>query len=83
MTVSLNDPYAKRVTIAFTAIFGFYMLWPILMAFGIVPITGIALPFIAYGGSTQIFYFAAIGMLLSMYRRKNMLPSEGAGTPAS
>lgn len=83
MSTSLNDLYAKRVTIAFTAIFGFYMLWPILMAFGIVPIAGIALPFMAYGGWTQIYYFAAIGMLLSMYRRKNMLPSEGERTAAS
>ncbi|WP_054954884.1 FtsW/RodA/SpoVE family cell cycle protein [Paenibacillus dakarensis] len=75
MSTSLHDPAAQRVTIAFTTVLAFHMLWPILMAFGMVPFANIELPFMAYGGSTQILYFAAIGMVLSMYRRKNMLPS--------
>lgn len=74
MITSLHDPFAKRVIIAFTTVIAFHMLWPILMAFGIVPFANIELPFIA-GGLHQILYFAAIGIVLSMYRRKNMLPS--------
>lgn len=75
MTTSLHDPVAQRVTIAFTTVLAFHMLWPILMAFGLVPFASIELAFIAFGGTTQILYFAAVGIILSMYRRKNMLPS--------
>ncbi|WP_234032998.1 FtsW/RodA/SpoVE family cell cycle protein [Paenibacillus faecalis] len=78
MSTSRHDLYAKRLTLAFMVIFGFFMLWPILMAFGIVPITSVSLPFMAYGGWSQFFYFAAVGMLLSMYRRKNMVPRRNA-----
>lgn len=74
MTTSLHDPVAQRVTIAFTTVLAFHMLWPILMAFGMVPFASIELPFIA-GGTSQTLYFAAMGIVLSMYRRKNMLPS--------
>ncbi|WP_422659421.1 FtsW/RodA/SpoVE family cell cycle protein [Paenibacillus sp. EC2-1] len=74
MTTLLQDPVAQRVTIAFTTVLAFHMLWPILMAFGMVPFASIEIPFIA-GGSSQILYFAAMGIVLSMYRRKNMLPS--------
>ena len=75
MKLSLTDPYAKKVTTSLLVLFGFRLLWPILMAFGFVPIISIELPFIGYGGTLQIFDYAAVGMLMSMYRRKNMLRS--------
>ncbi|MDQ0089537.1 cell division protein FtsW (lipid II flippase) [Paenibacillus anaericanus] len=74
MTASVKDDYAKRITVVFIIVFGFRLLWPILMSFGIVPIVGLELPFIGNGVMT-IFDFAAVGLLLSIYRCKNILPS--------
>ncbi|GGH36654.1 FtsW/RodA/SpoVE family cell cycle protein [Paenibacillus segetis] len=74
MTASVKDEYAKSITIAFIIVFGFRLLWPILMSLGIVPIVGLELPFIGNGVVTT-FDFAAIGFLLSIYRCKNILPS--------
>lgn len=74
MTASVKDEYAKSITVAFIIVFGFRLLWPILMSFGIVPIVGLELPFIGNGVVT-VFDFAAIGLLLSIYRCKNILPS--------
>jgi cell division protein FtsW (lipid II flippase) len=73
----IREEYAKRIWIGFMAVFGFRMLWPLLMFFGYVPFIGEEFPFIGYGGGAiQIFDFAAAGLLLSIFRRKNMIPRE-------
>ena len=40
------------------------------MNIGIMPITGIPLPFLSHGGSHTITMLAAVGMLLSIHRRR-------------
>jgi cell division protein FtsW (lipid II flippase) len=36
------------------------------MTIGILPVTGLTLPFISYGGTSLVFSYAAIGMLLNI-----------------
>ncbi|MGH9083043.1 MAG: FtsW/RodA/SpoVE family cell cycle protein [Acidimicrobiales bacterium] len=40
------------------------------MTMGLMPITGIPLPFISYGGTAVIAFFLAVGMALSVYARR-------------
>jgi rod shape determining protein RodA len=40
------------------------------MTMGIMPITGIPLPFMSYGGSSTIMLFAAIGLVLNVHTRR-------------
>ena len=40
------------------------------MTMGIMPITGIPLPFMSYGGSSTIAFFAMIGLVQSVYLRR-------------
>lgn len=42
----------------------------IAMTFGLMPITGITLPFISYGGSSLIIFMATIGMILNISTKK-------------
>jgi len=47
------------------------------MNMGIVPVTGIPLPFLSYGGSSLVSVFAAIGILNNIYsRRENIIKDE-------
>jgi rod shape determining protein RodA len=40
------------------------------MTVGIMPITGIPLPFVSYGGSSLLVNCAAVGLLLNVHMRR-------------
>ena len=40
------------------------------MTIGIMPVTGIALPLVSYGGTSLIIWFALIGLLLNIHMRR-------------
>lgn len=50
--------------------FFFHFLENIGMTIGIMPITGIPLPFVSYGGSSMLTNFIALGLLLSISARR-------------
>jgi len=41
------------------------------MNLGILPVTGITLPLVSYGGSSVLTSFAALGMVASIWRENN------------
>ncbi len=49
----------------------FHVLVNVGMTIGIMPITGIPLPFMSYGGSAMLTDFAAIGILLNIYSQRD------------
>jgi rod shape determining protein RodA len=40
------------------------------MNVGIMPVTGIPLPFLSYGGTSLIVWFGLIGLLLNVHMRR-------------
>jgi rod shape determining protein RodA len=40
------------------------------MTMGIMPVTGIPLPFMSYGGSAVMAYFLCIGLVLNVHMRR-------------
>jgi rod shape determining protein RodA len=56
-----------------------YILWGVLinigMVIGILPVVGIPLPFISYGGSSMIILMMGVGLLMNVSMRKFMLQS--------
>jgi rod shape determining protein RodA len=40
------------------------------MTIGIMPITGIPLPFVSYGGSAMLANFIGVGLLLNVHMRR-------------
>lgn len=47
------------------------------MTAGIMPVTGIPLPLLSYGGSSAITFLAEIGILLAIKKEKSLSPSTG------
>lgn len=53
-----------------TGIFLFHMIENIGMVMGLLPITGVPLPFISYGGSSLITNFICIGLLINISSKR-------------
>lgn len=65
-----RDDFGALVCIGILAMFMFQVFENMGMAMGIMPITGIPLPFMSYGGSSVIASFAAIGLVLNVHMRR-------------
>ena len=55
------------------AMFLFHGLVNIGMTIGIMPVTGIPLPFISYGGSSLLTNMIAIGLVLNVGMRRQVI----------
>ena len=65
-----RDFYGSMIAYGIVIMFSFQIIVNIGMTIGIMPITGIPLPFISYGGSSLIVSLAAIGLLTNIHMRR-------------
>jgi rod shape determining protein RodA len=61
-----NDMFGSMMIIGFTAMFFIHIWENIGMTIGLMPITGIPLPFMSYGGTFQLINLLCIGIALSV-----------------
>jgi rod shape determining protein RodA len=64
-----RDNYGRLLCAGVFALLIFSVFENIGMNMGIMPVTGIPLPFLSYGGSAIIGFFAAIGIVISVHQR--------------
>jgi rod shape determining protein RodA len=65
-----RDEYGKFMVIGITAILGFHFIENIGMNIGVLPVTGIPLPFVSQGGSALVTNYISLGVLLSVSMRR-------------
>ena len=65
-----SDFFGTLVVVGVLAMFAFQVFENIGMTLGIMPITGLPLPFMSYGGSAAIASFAAIGLAINVHMRR-------------
>ncbi len=65
-----SEPFGTLVCVGMMAMFTFHVFENIGMAMGIMPVTGIPLPFMSYGGTSTIVFFASVGMVLNVQMRR-------------
>lgn len=65
-----KDNLGSYIAIGIAGIFFFHMVENIGMTIGLLPITGVPLPFVSYGGSSLITNFMCIGLLLNISSRR-------------
>ncbi|MBV8149900.1 MAG: rod shape-determining protein RodA [Candidatus Eremiobacteraeota bacterium] len=66
-----RDRFGFLLSAGLVGMFFFHVLVNIGMTVGIMPITGIPLPFVSYGGSAILTGFASVGVLLNIYSQKD------------
>jgi rod shape determining protein RodA len=65
-----RDLFGALLASGCAALWAFQLFVNIGMTMGIMPITGIPLPFISFGGSSLITNFAAVGLLMNIHMRR-------------
>jgi rod shape determining protein RodA len=65
-----TDFFGTLLCIGVVAMFAFQIFENMGMTMGIMPITGIPLPFMSYGGSALISYFIAVGLVANVHMRR-------------
>jgi rod shape determining protein RodA len=64
------DPFGRLLAVGVAVIMAFQVFVNVGMTLGIMPITGIPLPLVSYGGSALITNLAAVGLLLNVHMRR-------------
>jgi rod shape determining protein RodA len=70
---STKNKFGKGIALGVFAIFFFQILVNIGMSIGIMPVTGIPLPFVSYGGNAELINFIALGLVVNVYIYKDEL----------
>ncbi len=65
-----KDAFGTYLAAGIAAMFAIQMFVNVGMVIGIMPITGIPLPFLSYGGSSMLANFIAVGLLLNIHMRR-------------
>lgn len=68
-----EDTFSKLLGASLTLIFFTYVFVNIGMVSGLLPVVGVPLPLVSYGGSSLITLFASFGIIMSI--RKHKVPS--------
>jgi rod shape determining protein RodA len=65
-----KDPFGTLVAAGIASMFAIQMFVNIGMVLGIMPITGIPLPFVSYGGSAMLANYVGVWLLLNIHMRR-------------
>lgn len=68
-----QSAFGHLVIGGYTLLFFFYVLINIGMVSGLLPVVGVPLPLISYGGSSQIILMANFGIMLSLHSHRHLL----------
>ena len=61
-----SDPFSRYAAVGITTWLGFQAVLNISAIIGVMPLTGVPLPFISHGGTAMLANLAAVGVLLSI-----------------
>lgn len=64
-----TDPFGKLLAVGIVAMFAVEVIVNVSMTLGLMPITGLTLPLVSYGGSSLLVSLASVGLLNNVGRR--------------
>jgi len=73
MASQAQGSYSRLLAVSITLTFLVYIFVNIGMVSGILPVVGVPLPLVSYGGTSLITLMAGFGLLMSLYSHRRML----------
>lgn len=75
IAVQAQDTYCRLLAGSLTFTFFVYVFVNISMVIGILPVVGVPLPLISYGGTSMVTLLAGFGILMSIHTHRKFLPT--------
>jgi rod shape determining protein RodA len=75
IAVSAQDSFSRLLAGALTMTFFIYIFVNIGMVSGMLPVVGVPLPLVSYGGTSGVTLMAAFGVLMSIHTHRRMICS--------
>lgn len=72
-----KNKFNSYMAAGFIGMIAFQQMFNIGMTMGLMPVKGMTLPFISYGGTSLLSYFMVIGIMLSMHNENKRLEHSG------
>ena len=88
IAVATDDVFGRVAAAGIACWFGFQAFQNIGMCLGIMPVTGVPLPFVSYGGSSMFAGMLAVGLLQNIHLRspppcrRGSCPTSGCSSVA-
>jgi cell division protein FtsW len=73
------DPFGQYLAVGITSAVGITAFLHMAVTLGLMPTTGLTLPFMSYGRSSLVITLLATGILLSIGRQRGRVPVKGRG----
>ena len=71
IAVNAKDVYGKLLAVGITSVIGVQTIINLAVVTGSMPVTGVPLPFISYGGTSLLITMSAVGVLLNISKQKD------------
>ncbi len=75
IAVQAQDTYSRLLAGSLTFTFFVYIFVNIGMVIGILPVVGVPLPLVSYGGTSMVTLMAGFGVLMSIHTHRKLLPT--------
>ncbi len=75
MSLESRSDFGKYLSLGVCTVFFIYVFVNISMVTGLLPVVGVPLPLVSYGGSSMIAVMGGFGLLMNCYiHQKTILP---------
>ncbi len=71
ISLKQEDNFAKYLSFGISFSLAFQTILNLMVVIGLIPVTGVTLPFLSYGGSSLLVSMTYIGILLNISKNKN------------
>lgn len=76
IAIRARNQFGRLLSIGLTGIFFLYFFINIAMVMGLVPVVGVPLPLVSYGGTSMLTLLVSFGLIMSVYVHRDVYISQ-------